>query len=179
MIGRKQKKKFTALVKLNVMLSQEQKEELIKDLNKQAVKNKIVILPSCCELLEVVRDDKVEITVDYNYKDRLEKICFALNITLYGWQKDYILGKISYMKYGRGTGKTIAANIKTLLYDNLNKYYDFDCYKNPKWHTTKFIEMYSICLDNHIEFNNITINSIFEKINEDAKKIREWKLNQY
>lgn len=45
------------------------------------------------------------------------RICRALGIKPYKWQRDYALGKVAYLQYpaGRATGKTMAVMLRLLM----------------------------------------------------------------
>ena len=60
--------------------------------------------------------EKLNLGVYKNNKKMLKKIERTLNIKFEKWQKDYILSKKSeYPFQGRGTGKTLAHQVKTLI----------------------------------------------------------------
>lgn len=55
----------------------------------------------------------------HSRKYKLHRICKALGITPYPWQRDFALGKTDILDYppGRATGKTMAVMLRILMTD--------------------------------------------------------------
>ena len=108
---------------------------------------------------------------------RLFRICNAIGITPYKWQKRYALNRAEYMPDGRASGKTTAVMLRILMIPNNNIHawaragmyllYDPDWQEDRlRWYSGEYRRLRNMCLDAGIPVLRVEIHRMIEAYND-------------